>query len=320
MKTLPGSRRGQLLAPSARVLELKNARVLEAQSFCRQHQFAGYDDYISLSRQMPFRGYFDVTLYEGENFILYTNNDDPVCASLGWTGEYDPLSTRLWQALASSAQTIFDIGARHGFFGFLAARAAPNAEIHCFEPECERYARMQLNTALNGCANIRSVRLAASRDEGTLVPRAECAGRTPASDAGIAAENRVIADRPSIHGLDLDSYAESNQIDRVDLARISVEGGALAVVRGMQKTIARSCPDILIEIPHGRDQTDLSALLKAYGYHFYAISDTRREIEACVDLRAALSMRNSNWLASVRDSLQIAEITVKALGRPVNFG
>jgi hypothetical protein len=48
---------------------------------------------ISLVTADAVWGYFDVTDYEGDNFVIYTNNLMP-CASLAWT-EYQPLACGL---------------------------------------------------------------------------------------------------------------------------------------------------------------------------------------------------------------------------------
>jgi FkbM family methyltransferase len=301
-----------LLAPSARMLELKNARVAEVQRFCRQQQFAGYDDYLSLSRQMPYRGYFDVTSYEGENFVVYTNNDDRVCASLAWTGEYRPLSCGLWQVLAKSAQTIFDIGAEHGFFGLLAARAAVDSQIHCFETACEKFARMRLNIDLNGCTNMHALHGNAEGEPAAL----HAMGMTPAH-AGDASPPPIPQSMNVVH---VDAYVERNRIDRVDLARVDVEGSALAVIKGMRENIAKSHPDILIEVADGYGEAQLSVLLKDQGYRFYAIYDSRREIAATADLLAGGGDQDLYRLASVRETDEVAQLAQEAYGRPVNFG
>jgi hypothetical protein len=136
------------------VQALKNKRVAELQGFCLAHGLANEENYLELARQMPYRGNFDITNFQGEAFLLHTDNDDDVCARLAWLGEYAPLSTALWQALARSAQAIVDVGAGHGFYAFLAARAAPDAIVHCVESAPEHFKRLQFNIALNGFANV----------------------------------------------------------------------------------------------------------------------------------------------------------------------
>lgn len=305
-------RKHALLAPSARMLELKNARVAEVQHLCRQQQFAGYDDYLSLSRQMPYRGYFDVTDYEGDNFVVYTNNDDRICASLAWTGQYQPLACGLWQVLAKSARTIFDVGANHGFFGLLAARAAADSQIHCFEPDCEKFARMRLNIDLNGCTNMRAFH--ANVEGEPAVPGASTMTTAHTGNADAPPISR------STHTVHVDAYVERNQIERVDLARIDIGVNALAVIKGMRENIAKSHPDILIEVDDGHNVAQLSALLKEQGYHFYAIYDTRHEIAATADLMAGGGNADHSRFASVRAPDEVARLANEAHGRAVNFG
>ncbi len=303
--------RHALLAPSARLLGMKNARVAELQSFCRQHRFAGDHDYLSLSRQMPYRGYVDVTDYEGENFVLYTNNDDRACASLAWKGEYYPLSCGLWQALSKSAQTIFDIGADHGFFGLLAARVATAASIHCFEPAPGNFARMRLNIDLNGCANMQVVNAAISDVEG-MIPAVS------AADVTLSPTGNPFVQ--SVYALQIDAYAQRNRIERIDLARVGIAGGGLAAIQGMRQMIAKCHPDLLIVISDDHDPAQLSTWLKVYGYRFYAIHDSRQELEATGNLLAGRNAGDLNRLASTRDSGEIARMANAIFCKALNFG
>lgn len=319
-RLLEERKRRHLLTPSARSMAIKNAHVAELQEFCRRRELANGDNYCELARQMPFRGYFDVTDYAGGNFVLYTNNDDPACASLGWTGEYRPLSTALWQSLAGSANTILDIGAGSGFFGFLAGRVAADAGIHCFEPLAANYARLCLNISLNGFKNVHAVNAAAGDSE--AIVSVKCHSRV---DSMISARNPA-SRSPSpaflqpANCIRIDDYAERNQIDRIDLVKIEVDGSELAVIDGMQKTIARYRPDLLITDFGGESETRLSAPLRRQGYGFYAIHDARREIEAVTDVVAHGGALDLNWFISVREPSAIAQMASQVHGRPLNFG
>jgi FkbM family methyltransferase len=319
-RLLEERRHHNLLAPSVRSIGLKNARIAELQDFCRQRELANSDNYVELSRQMPFRGHFDVTGYEGGSFVLYTNNDDLVCASLAWTGEYAPLSTALWQVLAKPANIILDTGAGNGFFGLLAARAAANAHIHCFEPRAENYARMCVNISLNGCKNIHPINAAAVDVEG-IVPLEIFPGEGAAkSGAGNASRERQPLAGQAVNCMRIDAYVERNQIDHVSLVKVNIEGSEHAAVTGMQQTIARCRPDLLIEVVGDQSQARLSALLRQHGYHFYAVYDSRQEIEATAELVAGGGNRDLNRLASVREAGAVAQLAKQAYGRPLNFG
>ena len=315
-----GLRRNGLQRHSSRAIAAVNRCSKEAQAFSRARNLVGLDSPFSLSRHLPYRGFVDVSGHEGDDFVLFDNSDDLVCAGLAWTGEYKPLSTDFWQMLARTSNVILDIGAYNGYFGFLASRVAAKSNIHCFEPLAENYARMRLNITVNGFNNIHAVNAAEADSEGIAALNIYSTGKFFPLDASLGSRQAHLVFRQPVNCMCIDAYIERNQIDGVGLAKISVEGGELAVLTGMQQTIAKCHPDLLIEVSDGQSQAQLNALLRQHGYRFYTIYDSRQEIEATADLAAGSGNRDLNRLASVREAGEIARLTKQVYGFPLNFG
>ena len=93
---------------------------------------------MALSRRLPHRGRVEVTGCEGGNFAMFSDNDDPVCLSIGWTGEFLPASTRLWQVLATTAPLVLDVGAQTGYFGLLACAWPRRQPTSCASSRCRK--------------------------------------------------------------------------------------------------------------------------------------------------------------------------------------
>lgn len=133
-------------ADEPQTLTLKNAAVADLQAFYRARGLADAQNYAQLARDMPYRGWHSIGEFDGRPFMMYSDNDDPVCLSLAWTGEYHFLAARIWQRLARDAGTILDAAAGTGFYTLLAERAArTGAAIYCFEPDAVTQRRLKLN-------------------------------------------------------------------------------------------------------------------------------------------------------------------------------
>lgn len=80
----------------------------------------------------------------------------------------------------------------------------------------------------------------------------------------------------------VDALVASENIDRVDLVKVDVEGAEMDVLRGMRRLVEHPrAPYLLVECcPHtlaeyGQTTADLVALLEAYGYVVYNVEDNR---------------------------------------------
>ncbi|MBX7187302.1 MAG: FkbM family methyltransferase [Vicinamibacteria bacterium] len=157
---------------------------------------------------------------------------------------------------------VLDVGANYGYYSLIFSDCVgPGGKCISFEPNPDVARELRRSLAINGFFS-RSVvhELALSDESGHVrffVPRDEPKnGRilaAPASvrdpEAGVSFEVRL--DRG-------DRILEAEP--RVDLIKIDAEGAEAAIVRGLEGTIERHKPKMLIEVNAGRDY-DLAALL-----------------------------------------------------------
>jgi FkbM family methyltransferase len=266
---------------------------------------------VPMSRSLPFRGFVDVVGSACGSFVLFSNNDDLVALSIGWTGDYLPASTRLWQALATDATMILDIGAYTGYFGLLAARAAPGADIVCFEPLASNFARLELNLALNDARNVRALAAAVAGADAKTELRVFAGGDCLPLDAALLAERRPTLRSETVSAMRIDSIRTAHGNAAPELIRIDAGGVTGEIVAGMAQTSRDLPSDLLVaREPTGCERLDDE--LRRRGYRFYAINEESSTVVASERLVPAAGHGDVNWWATLRPKDEAARIIAAA--------
>jgi FkbM family methyltransferase len=193
-------------------------------------------------------------------------------------GTYEPEVCALIQSYLSGGETVLDIGANIGYFTLLMAhRAGPAGRVIAFEPVPSVYDRLCENLELNDLHHVQAERKAVADREGQSQMQLE--DDAPLSFTARLAESGDLA----VQTMSIDSYVETNGLDRLDFVKIDVEGAEDAVIRGMNRTLGSLRPAVLVEI-HAKDGSESETLkrLKENGYHLrrlepdgWTICDTR---------------------------------------------
>ncbi len=267
-----GMTKSGLSRHTSRAIGAVNRCSTEAQAFSRARDEASAANLGLLAARLPYRGLVDVTSGTGGDFVMFSNNDDLVALSLGWTGDYLPATTRLWQALAKSAPSILDIGAYTGYFGLLAARAAPAAAIVCFEPLTANFSRLELNLALNEVRNVRAMRAGVAASHAEMTLRVPAAGEGLSTAATLLDDGRAITRSETVGVLSIDSFL-GPQGSAPALIRIDAGAAAADIVAGMAQMFRRATPDLVIAVEDAACAQRLDSELQQHGYRFYTVDD-----------------------------------------------
>jgi FkbM family methyltransferase len=273
-----GLEHNSLHRSSSRAIAALNRCSEEAQAFSRARDEATPDSVIPLSRRLPYRGFVDVNGYAGGEFVMFNNNDDPVALNIGWTGEYAPASARLWQALAAGTPTILDIGASTGYFGLLAARAAPTASIVCLEPLLLNYARLELNLALNDVHNVRALRAAAASADAVGALHVFGSGDVLPTDSTLHDGGRPFVRVENVTTVSVDNFFKQEGSGAPGLIRIDSGGDEDEIMAGMAQTLSRSRPDLLIAISDCARVQRIDSGLRQHGYQLYGIDENSSSV------------------------------------------
>jgi len=221
-------------------------------------------------KYFPIYGEFDVKLPAGELFRYSSAYGDGVGTALYWQGaEWLGGEFVVFYRLAAKSDLVLDIGANTGIFSLIACAANPTAKVIAFEPVPAIYERLVANIGTNSLENrCRALPHAASDRTGTgqlFVPW----GRIPLE---------ATLDAPEIY----DSHGQLTEItittvdsvcgdQRVDLAKIDVEGTEHRVLSGMKTVLARWRPALVLEHHANSSSPELETVLSGFGYRFFAI-------------------------------------------------
>jgi FkbM family methyltransferase len=193
-------------------------------------------------------------------------------------GGYEADYCGYWIKLARRSSTIFDIGANLGLYSLLAAAVNPLAHIHAFEPAPELVETFAGNLRLN---NIRNVIVNANAvgnycGNGALQRimggddiydgMSFMAGAAPENSASVTA---VVT---------LDDYCRQNQIARIDLLKLDIEGWEYEALLGAEALLqAQAIGCLFVELVEshanrsGHSTVEIKRLLLDAGYQIYEL-------------------------------------------------
>lgn len=229
-------------------------------------------------QHVPYRGVVSVDCDNGRNFLVRSYGGQ-IENGLYWEGLYshEPMSMRQWVRLASGARTVLDIGANSGIFS-LAASAVGAGRVHAFEPVPRIHQILVNNVELNGMNNVVCLDKAVG-DENGAAEIFDPGGDAPTS----ASISRGFAHSHfgsnvasySVQVTSVDQYCAENEICDVDLVKVDVEGHEEFALRGMQETVRRYQPAILMEVleEYEAGLRELTAQLFGVAYEWNRINE-----------------------------------------------
>jgi FkbM family methyltransferase len=136
---------------------------------------------------------------------------------------------------------VVDVGAHRGEYAALVKRFAPDATVFCFEPHPKTY--RELVKALSGMAGVHLANMACGNEAGkaTLYDHADFDSSPQASLYQNVFEESFAVDyvQHEIEVTTLDTWAEENRVENIDLLKIDTEGWEMNVLRGASKLLER---------------------------------------------------------------------------------
>ena len=186
--------------------------------------------------------------------------------------------------------TFIDVGANIGVFTLPAARRiGRSGRVIAIEPSPLVFPYLERNIVLNGLSNVRLVQCAAHDRDGETVPFYEA----PVEHFGMGSLGAQFHNSPvPVLCRTLDHILNEQQIEKVDVMKVDVEGFEAAVFEGATKLLAGDkAPVILFEFCDwaenrrpGGSVGDAQRLLRRWGYRIW-----RLKISYTVDHRYNVS-------------------------------
>jgi len=154
------------------------------------------------------------------------------------SGQYDPETTALLQRLLRPGMVVVDVGANIGYVTTLASRLVESGRVFAFEADAESYAYLERNIRANDCRNVTTIPMAVADVTGALSFLPDVGGFGRLGEGGL-----------QVQATTLDDYFQAIGAIDIGLIKVDVEGGELAVLRGMRQTVA-SCPNLKLVIEY----------------------------------------------------------------------
>lgn len=188
--------------------------------------------------------------------------------------------TRLY-SLVKRSDVIFDVGTNIGeTLLHFAKFTGEDGFVYGFEPDEHNFENARRNISLNSFKNIHVFNVGASDKKGSVK-----LFRVDPHNLGM---NRVLSEEEAAKFDDftlietdtIDNIVEENNIDRIDLIKIDIEGYEMHALRGAAQTLERLKPKLFIEVGYtrllknGTSPTEMVVFLQKLGYSiFHAETD-----------------------------------------------
>jgi len=226
---------------------------------------------------------------------------DHVSKSIFWFGDFDPWVVRTMIRLTREGETVCDVGANIGDTALpLARRVGATGRIYCFEPFPPNLVRLENNIRANGFKQISVVPIALS----------ETAGRVrmvvPENQPGMARvrlqgfESNVI----HVESIRFDDWIGANNVSRICVVKLDVEGHELNVLRGMPKTLRERLVEAFVLEYHGifDPRHEWVALFTDNGYRILRICKGRGTSRFVDPQERSRGRATSDYVAVLKNS------------------
>ena len=236
------------------------------------------DDDIRVIRQVPGEDFVIIGHQRVHRFFLsglYTFNK---------YFNYEQAETDVFKENLKDIDTVIDVGANIGYFSLLAHSRCK--QVVAFEPNEVLFRLLGANLRLNGVNNVRTSRYALFRErQSAYLKRSR--GKVLALDSPTfnlkSSDLDLIRNRDDnfqpIELVPFDEIRGDLEIEKVDVAKIDVEGAEVDVLEGMRNSLMRDEPRILLSVhptklkPFGFSHSDVHTLLDGLHYGYEVLGD-----------------------------------------------
>ena len=167
--------------------------------------------------------------------------------------------------------TVLDVGAGVGREALVFAQlVGPRGAVHCLEPHPETFALLARTQEANRLENVRCHQLAVAQESGNVRINTE-------QEPRLYYRNKLVSESGGalVPAATLASFIRDQEIERVDLLAMNIEGAETAALRGMAavadrvRNVAIACHDFIADETGDdrmRTKSDVRALLESNGF------------------------------------------------------
>jgi FkbM family methyltransferase len=162
------------------------------------------------------------------------------------SGTLEPIEREFIRNTLQPGDIFFDIGANIGLFTLVAARrVGPGGRVFAFEPSQRETRYLQRNIELNHLTNVTIVECAVAERQGTTQFAIAADGGTNSLKQNDHPQQQIQS-WSSVNVTTLDTFISANEIQRVPLVKIDVEGGEVNVLNGARGLLSGNYPPVIV--------------------------------------------------------------------------
>ena len=225
-------------------------------------------------RRLPYEGVFDVVLPDGKHFKYHSVPEDGIGRLLYWGGVelYECETVKAFYALAKDSIFTIDIGANTGLYTLIACSARDDSKVVSIEPEANSHELLMRNIALNGWLDrCRAIKAAASDHSGQEILYNVTGSVTVTATLSPQEGAMSLCAETKVNVITVDEIVE--ELGGIDLAKIDVEGYEDTVLRGMDRSMSKYKPALIIECIPESPVRGIERILSEKGYLFFHLTD-----------------------------------------------
>lgn len=243
-------------------------------SFFKKRYFGIYKRIIQPTHL--FRGVKKTVLFQN-NILFELHIEDWIQQNIYFLGAYEPLELNFLKNALNEGNTVIDIGANIGVHALVAAKkVGKSGNVISFEPFPKNNELIQRNIELNDAINVQLVNFAITDSSKSITLFYNEAEENQGMASSFAT---VFSQSEKVEGTSLDDFLNAHPVDCIDLIKLDIEGGEYLALLGMEETLKRFTPTLLLELddeiikktPHSKQQ--IIDFLKNLGYKMYYLGD-----------------------------------------------
>ncbi len=232
-----------------------------------------------------FKGVVCSVNYQG--FKLQLKLDDWIQENIFFLGEYEKAELIVLADHLKEGETFLDLGANLGVFSLHASRiVGKTGKVISFEPFSINHNALKKHIEINGLKNVKIEKLAVGSESGTITLYHDETEENLGMVTANYVENAVVEE---VKMVSIDEYLETYPELSIDFIKIDIEGFEYETLLGLENTLKKHQPPILIEIldeiENEKSQVKVQQLLFNLGYQKHFINDEGQLSETPVCLQ-----------------------------------
>ena len=209
------------------------------------------------------------------NLSFYCELDEHMGSQIFWRGFYSEEQLRVLNHWLEPDMIFVDVGANQGEFTVFAAKRLTQGQVIAFEPVSVLFQKLKRNINANNLTNVQLIQkgldnknhqLSIYTIEGNFEDGTRHEGLPTLYPTPTRSKICEVIELTY-----LDDFVDSQNLSRIDVIKIDVEGAELAVLQGARETLRRFKPVILMEVNEETSQ--------AAGYSSRALLDYLSEMD-----------------------------------------